>query len=264
MKLGLRTTTLMSISALALMTLANPRPSFATDDPAKPAAKPAAAKPAVATAAASTVPAASSATSAAMTPEEENNTIYALGLMLARNLQTLDLTPAEVKRVVEGINDGTSGKATAIKIEDYAPKVKALGMARQEKRAVAEKAKGASFLAAEAAKPGVVKSESGMLYTETLAGTGASPAATDKVKVHYRGTTIDGKEFDSSIARGTPAEFPLNGVIKCWTEGVQKMKVGGKARLVCPAELAYGDRAQPNIPAGSTLIFDVELLDIVK
>jgi FKBP-type peptidyl-prolyl cis-trans isomerase FkpA len=196
---------------------------------------------------------------------EEEKTLYALGLMLSRNLQAFELTPAELGFVVQGISDGaTTGKATAVKLEEYAPKVQALGQAKSEKRAQAEKAKGTAFLTAEAAKPGVSKTESGALYTETLAGTGPSPAATDKVKVHYRGTLIDGTEFDSSIARGQPAEFPLNGVIKCWTEGVAKMKVGGKARLVCPSDIAYGDRGRPSIPPGATLVFEVELLEIVK
>lgn len=195
---------------------------------------------------------------------EEDKTLYALGLMLSRNLQAFELTPAELAFVMQGITDGASGKPTVVKMEEYAPKVQALGQAKSEKRAAAEKAKGQAFLAAEAAKPGVTKTESGMLYTETLAGTGAMPAATDKVKVHYRGTLTDGTEFDSSIARGQPAEFPLNGVIKCWTEGLEKMKVGGKARLVCPADLAYGDRGRPSIPPGATLVFEVELLEIVK
>ncbi len=195
---------------------------------------------------------------------EEDKTLYALGLMLSRNLQAFELTPAELAFVVQGLSDGASGKTTAVKMEEYAPKVQALGQAKSEKRAQGEKAKGQAYVTAEAAKPGVSKTESGALYSETLAGTGASPAATDKVKVHYRGTLIDGTEFDSSIARGQPAEFPLNGVIKCWTEGLQKMKVGGKAKLVCPSDLAYGDRGRPSIPPGATLLFEVELLEIVK
>ena len=104
---------------------------------------------------------------------------------------------------------------------------------------------------------------SGLVYKSLKDGTGPSPTATDVVKVHYRGTLQDGKEFDSSHSRGQPAEFPLNRVIKCWTEGVQKMKVGGKAKLTCPAAIAYGDRGAGNvIPPGATLQFEVELLAI--
>jgi FKBP-type peptidyl-prolyl cis-trans isomerase FkpA len=105
---------------------------------------------------------------------------------------------------------------------------------------------------------------SGLVYKSIKDGTGPSPVATDVVKVHYRGTLQDGKEFDSSIARGQPAEFPLNRVIKCWTEGVQKMKVGGKAQLTCPPGIAYGERGTPGgpIPPNATLNFEVELLGI--
>jgi FKBP-type peptidyl-prolyl cis-trans isomerase FkpA len=117
-------------------------------------------------------------------------------------------------------------------------------------------------LAAAAKEPGATVSPSGLVFRSLKDGTGPSPTATDKVKVHYRGTFTDGREFDSSLG-GMPAEFPLNRVIRCWTEGVQKMKVGGKARLTCPAALAYGDRgAGGSIPPGSTLQFEVELLGI--
>ena len=120
-----------------------------------------------------------------------------------------------------------------------------------------------AFLDKAAAEPGAVKTASGLVYHETEAGTGAAPKATDTVKVHYRGTLIDGTEFDSSYKRNEPAEFPLNRVIPCWTEGVQKMKVGGKARLVCPASIAYGDVGSPPvIPGGATLVFEIELLGV--
>lgn len=109
------------------------------------------------------------------------------------------------------------------------------------------------------------RTASGLIYRSLKDGTGASPTATDTVRVHYRGTLTNGTEFDSSYGRGQPAEFPLNRVIKCWTEGVQKMKVGGKARLTCPPEIAYGSRgAGSAVPPNATLIFEVELLDIKK
>ena len=109
-------------------------------------------------------------------------------------------------------------------------------------------------------------SASGLVYRVLKDGNGPSPVATDVVRVHYRGTFPDGREFDSSIARGQPAEFPLDRVIKCWTEGVQCMKVGGKAQLVCPPGIAYGERGTPGgpIPPNATLHFEVELLAIVK
>jgi FKBP-type peptidyl-prolyl cis-trans isomerase FkpA len=117
--------------------------------------------------------------------------------------------------------------------------------------------------AAAAKEPGASVSATGLVYRSLKDGSGASPKASDVVKVHYRGTFPDGKEFDSSIARGTPAEFPLGGVIKCWTEGVQMMKVGGKAKLTCPPAIAYGTRGAGGvIPPNATLQFEVELLGI--
>ena len=117
---------------------------------------------------------------------------------------------------------------------------------------------------ATAAEPKEETTASGIGITMLKEGSGASPTASDTVKVHYRGTLTDGKEFDSSYRRNEPAAFPLNRVIPCWTEGVQKIKVGGKAKLVCPPNLAYGSRGVPGIPPNSTLIFEVELLDIAR
>ncbi|PND40433.1 peptidylprolyl isomerase [Paucibacter aquatile] len=123
----------------------------------------------------------------------------------------------------------------------------------------------AASAAASAAAPAPVTTASGLRYEELRTGIGAHPTAADKVRVHYVGTFLDGREFDSSVKRGTPAEFPLGRVIKCWTEGVQLMKVGGKARLHCPSALAYGERGAGGgvIPPNSDLQFEVELLDIV-
>ncbi len=121
-------------------------------------------------------------------------------------------------------------------------------------------------LARAAAAKGAMVTESGLVYLSMKDGTGAAPAATDSVKVHYRGSFPDGKEFDSSYSRGQPASFALNRVIKCWTEGVQRMKVGGKAKLTCPAAIAYGERGTPGgpIPPNAVLQFEVELLAINK
>jgi FKBP-type peptidyl-prolyl cis-trans isomerase FkpA len=127
----------------------------------------------------------------------------------------------------------------------------------------AEQLTNESFLDKAAKEPGSIKTPSGLIYIETEKGTGASPTATDTVKVHYRGTLIDGTEFDSSYKRNEPLEIPLNQVIPCWTEGVQMMKVGGKARLVCPANIAYAAEGRPPvIPGGATLIFEIALVDI--
>lgn len=123
------------------------------------------------------------------------------------------------------------------------------------------KAAGEAFLAENAKKPGVVTTASGLQYQVITEGTGATPSATDNVTVHYKGTTLDGKEFDSSYSRGAPATFPLNRVIAGWTEGLQLMKEGGKSRLFIPSNLAYGERgAGRDIGPNSALIFDVELI----
>ncbi|MBX3643917.1 MAG: FKBP-type peptidyl-prolyl cis-trans isomerase [Rubrivivax sp.] len=118
-------------------------------------------------------------------------------------------------------------------------------------------------LAAAAKEPGAVVKPSGLVFLSQREGSGASPGATDTVKVNYRGTFPDGREFDSSYKRGEAIEFPLDGVIKCWTEGVQLMKVGGKARFTCPSAIAYGSRGAGNVvPPNATLVFEVELLGI--
>jgi FKBP-type peptidyl-prolyl cis-trans isomerase FkpA len=124
----------------------------------------------------------------------------------------------------------------------------------------------AGAAASAAQEAGSTVTSSGLVYRSLKDGTGANPNATDTVKVHYRGTFLDGKEFDSSYKRGQPAEFPLNRVIKCWTEGVQLMKPGGRARLTCPAPIAYGERGAGNglIPPNATLQFEIELLEIAK
>jgi len=165
--------------------------------------------------------------------------------------------------VERGIQDQVLGRTLAVELKEYGPKIGMFARARSNKAAEAERQKGAAYLAEVAKEAGAEKLPSGVIYLEQKAGTGEQPTSTSTVKVNYRGTLTDGTEFDSSYKRNAPAEFPLNGVVRCWTEGVQKMKVGGKAKLVCPPETAYGDRgAPPNVPGGATLTFEVELLEI--
>ena len=169
----------------------------------------------------------------------------------------------DLNEVVQGLKDAAGGKPLAVKLEEFGPKVEQLLNEKQAARAEVEKKKGVDFLAKAAREKGATKEKSGLIFFSTVTGTGKQPAVTDTVSVHYKGTLMDGTEFDSSYKRGQPAEFPLNGVIKCWTEGVAKMKVGGKAKLVCPSDIAYGDRGSgASIPGGATLVFEVELLGI--
>jgi FKBP-type peptidyl-prolyl cis-trans isomerase len=195
---------------------------------------------------------------------DDEKSLYAIGyLMGSRNLQPLSLKPHELELVKRGISDGATGKKAQVEPDQQMDKIQALAQTRSAAGAEKEKAAGRAWADKAAKEPGAVKLTDGLVYKTLTPGSGASPAATDKVKVNYEGRLTNGTVFDSSYKRGQPAEFGLNQVIKCWTEGVQKMKVGEKARLVCPSDIAYGDHGHPpTIPGGATLVFDVELLAI--
>jgi len=196
---------------------------------------------------------------------DQDKTLYALGVALSDRIAAFGLSAAELEVVKAGLTDAALGRPHKAEPRDYMAKIQELHTARVALLAAAEKKSGDAFLAKAAGEPGAKKLDSGLVITTLTPGTGASPKATDKVKVNYHGTLVDGTVFDSSIQRGEPVTFPLNGVIRCWTEGLQQMKVGGKSRLVCPPDLAYGDRgAPPRIKPGATLVFEVELLDIVQ
>jgi FKBP-type peptidyl-prolyl cis-trans isomerase FkpA/FKBP-type peptidyl-prolyl cis-trans isomerase FklB len=196
---------------------------------------------------------------------DEQKTFYALGIAVSQSLAAFNLSEAELAQVTAGITDGVLKRTPKVNAQEFMPKVQQLQRTRLAAASEGEKKAGEAFLAKAAAEKGATKTASGLVFSTIKPGTGESPKATDKVKVHYHGTLIDGTVFDSSVERGQPATFPLNGVIPCWTEGVQRMKVGEKSRLVCPSQIAYGDRgAPPKIKPGATLIFEVELLEIVK
>ncbi|HYI03178.1 FKBP-type peptidyl-prolyl cis-trans isomerase [Hyalangium sp.] len=188
---------------------------------------------------------------------DDEKTLYVLGYQFGKQMGVLGLSPAELEVIKKGLSDATLGTPSAVDVEQYGPRVQGLARGRQGKA-------NDTFLERAAQEKGAQKLPSGVIYKELQAGSGPSPKSTDTVAVHYRGTLMTGEEFDSSYKRNQVAEFPLNGVIPCWTEGVQKLKVGGKAKLVCPAAKAYGDRPPPGskIPPNAVLQFEVELVSI--
>ena len=207
-------------------------------------------------------PEAEEATEAASRSEDEK-IVYAMGALLGKNaVQPLRLSEEELEILQEGIATTGRGGEPDVSLEEYAEKFQEFMETRGAAGAAEEKDKAITYLEEAAAEEGAQLSQSGLVYRTVQAGIGPSPAATDTVKVHYHGTFPDGNVFDSSRDRGEPVEFALNQVIPCWTEGVQKMKVGETARLVCPSDIAYGNAGRPGIPGGATLIFEVELLGI--
>lgn len=195
---------------------------------------------------------------------EEDKVLYSLGLMLAQQIAQFDFSPEEVEMIRQGFTDGALGRDADVELSAYGPKVQALVKERAGAGAEKEKAASRAFVEEQKEREGAEVTESGLIYVETEAGTGESPTLQDTVRVHYEGRLRTGEVFDSSLQRGEPAKFKLGAVIKCWQEGVAKMKVGGKATLICPSDLAYGERGTGNIPAHSALVFDVELLEIVE
>ncbi len=196
---------------------------------------------------------------------DEDKAFYAFGLNLSQQLGNLSLTEHDLDMLKAGLTDGVLKRPVKVEAKEYQAKFQEIARARMNAGASVEKKAGQEFVDKAAKEKGAIKTESGAVYQEITPGAGESPKATDKVKVHYTGTLTDGTKFDSSVDRGEPATFPLNQVIKCWTEGLQKMKVGGKAKLVCPSDIAYGDSGRPpTIKPGATLVFEVELLGIEK
>jgi FKBP-type peptidyl-prolyl cis-trans isomerase FkpA/FKBP-type peptidyl-prolyl cis-trans isomerase FklB len=194
---------------------------------------------------------------------DDQKVLYALGLLISQNLAPLDFNEAELATIEAGLTDGAMGNEPKVDLQTFGPKVQGMLETRAAQATTREKQAGAEYCTKAAAEPGAVTTESGVVYFELQPGTGAAPGPADTVKIHYHGTLRDGKVFDSSLER-EPATFALNAVIKCFSEGVQKMKVGGKSKIVCPSDTAYGDRGRPPmIPGGAPLVFEITLLEVV-
>jgi FKBP-type peptidyl-prolyl cis-trans isomerase len=193
---------------------------------------------------------------------DDDKTLYAIGLALGQQVKDFKLTPTEAGLVSQGFSDSVLGKEPKAALEEYGPRIQGLLQGRMQAVADEEKKASDDWVTEQAALPGAQRSASGVVVIPITEGTGANPTADSTVKVHYHGTLRDGTVFDSSVQRGEPISFPLSGVISCWTEGVQKIKVGGKAKLICPSDTAYGDQGSGSIPGGAALAFEVELLAI--
>ena len=195
---------------------------------------------------------------------DEQKTLYALGLAINQSLSNFSLSEPEFEIVKSGITDGFLKRPAKVDLQAFGMKISQLQEARALVIAEAEKKAGAAFLAKIAAEPGAKKTESGAVLKTIKEGNGATPKVSDMVKMHYQGTLIDGTLFDSSAKQGEAAMLRVNEMSKCWVEGIQQIKVGGKSKLVCPSTLAYRDKGLPPlIKPGATLVFEIELLEIM-
>ncbi len=196
---------------------------------------------------------------------DDDKTFYAMGHMLGGNLQRLNLTDKELGALYKGLAAAAKNEKSEVDMATYQQKIQGLFKERMDKASIKEKDAGKAFLEKFAKEDGVKTTESGLAYKVIKEGDGATPGPEDTVEVHYHGTLADGTVFDSSVDRGQTISFPLNRVIRGWTEGLQLMKVGGKTKFVIPSDLAYGDAgAPPKIPGGATLVFEVELFKVSK
>jgi len=193
---------------------------------------------------------------------DEQKTLYALGLAMAQNLDRLQLQEAELAYLVKGLQDGVLARPPQVELEEYAPKVQAMARQRMEAAGAREQAAADEYLARRSAEAGATRTGSGIVVLSRQEGSGPAPGPTDTVRVDYQGTLPDGTVFDSSTQRGESLSFALDEVIPCWTEVVQTMKVGGRAKVICPPALAYGSEGRPGIPPNSPLVFDIHLLGI--
>ena len=196
--------------------------------------------------------------------QQERDSLYALGGWLARNLAGIQLEEKDMAPLAEGLSDALLGRPLRVDPVVVGERVQAFLNERRARMAAREKSAGESFVLAARNEPGAQRTLSGLVYLELVAGGGASPKLTDEVELHYRGVLRDGSSFEDSYARGKPGVFRVTGVIPCWMEALQRMKVGGRAKVTCTSDLAYGDRGLGGrVLPGAPLQFELELLEIL-
>ena len=196
--------------------------------------------------------------------KDEYDILYTIGVEVSQQVKVLGLNAAELQAVQSGFSDNILENQLQVDTSQHRQKLQEWGSKRIEAAAMRYSKQGEEYVKKFLEDPSIKKTVSGALIKDISAGTGKQPTGSSRVKIHYHGTLVDGTVFDSSKDRKEPGEFALGGLIKCWGEGIPQMKVGGTARLVCPPETAYGENGSPPvIPPNSTLIFDVELLEIL-
>jgi FKBP-type peptidyl-prolyl cis-trans isomerase FkpA len=210
-------------------------------------------------------PAQQAATPDTAAMSEEQQTLYALGAALANNLRELELTAEDKRLVTEGFEDAVAGVPARVDVAGALPRIQGLRERRMTAAIAARREEGAKFVAHALTQPGAQQTASGLVFQTLAAGTGRQPGERDVVTVHYQGRLPSGQIVESSLQRGKPLEFRVNGVIACWREALLMMRVGGKSHVVCPPDLAYGTGGSPPvIPPGATLAFDIELLGVAR
>jgi FKBP-type peptidyl-prolyl cis-trans isomerase len=195
---------------------------------------------------------------------DQDRMLYFLGASLSTNVKAFALTEGEADIVLRGMREALAGDALEMDAAVYGEMLTAFAQERMKASAASEAAAADDYIAEMAKEDGAVQTESGIVIVEITAGTGASASADSTVKAHYHGTLRDGTVFDSSVERGEPLTISLSNVIPCWREGIPMMKEGGKSKITCPSNQAYGDRASGPIPGGSALTFEVELIEVVN
>ncbi len=197
--------------------------------------------------------------------EEERSILYAIGVEISQQVRVLGLNQDELEAIQAGFADNVLQKELAVDMSVYRSKIQEWGSKRIEAAAARHTQEGEEYVKKLSEDPDIIKTVSGAMVKVTKEGTGEAPTGSSKVKIDYHGTLIDGTVFDSSKDRGEPATFALGGLIKCWGEGIPNIKVGGSATLVCPPNTAYGATGSPPvIPPNATLVFEVDLLEILQ